>query len=223
MRVAQSAIGDSWANAEGAISTPTAHARTVFLSITLRLLRTKEQRVRDFRRERSLPADNDYRPTATPCARDLSGADGLGVPGVRPFSGKDLHRQAVLFQRNGARRVRVERAGRVVRLVEVEQRRPIIPEVRVEEACGLVRFRAARRVAEYEIEALRPRREGAETQRLPHEREFDDTLGQELVEIAHRVDHFDTPGFRVPDQLAGDAVRHVDREPLEAEERAHLV
>src|SRR5438046_9442724 len=92
------------------------------------------------------------------------------------LAGENLDRQPVPPERDWARCIGIDRAGLVVRLVEVEQRRPIIPEVRVEEACGLVRFRAARRVAEYEIEALRPRREGAETQRLPHERELDDTL-----------------------------------------------
>src|SRR5690349_22190703 len=87
-------------------------------------------------------------------------ADGIGF-----FAGEDLHLQPILRQRNRAGRVRVERAGRVVGLVEVENRRAVVLEIRIEKPRGFVGLVAARRVAEDEVEALRARRERPQPQR----------------------------------------------------------
>ena len=75
-------------------------------------------------------------------ARGL-GARQLDVHGVGAFTGEDLHRQPVLVEGERAGGERVEGTGWVVRLVEVEHRRPVVPQVRVEEACRRVGFVSA--------------------------------------------------------------------------------
>ncbi len=70
----------------------------------------------------------------------LSFDRGWHVDGVRLLAGEDLHWQPVLPKRDRTRRVGVERARRVVRLVEVQHGRPIVEQVGVQEARGFVGF-----------------------------------------------------------------------------------
>jgi len=64
-------------------------------------------------------------------------------------------REPVLVRRERARGVRRERAGRVVRLVEVERDRPVLRLLRVEEPPGAVRLRTVRLVSEDHEEVFR--------------------------------------------------------------------
>ena len=107
-------------------------------------------------------------------------------------------------------------------MVEIQHGRPIVEQVGIQEARGFVGFLAARRIPEHEIEALRPRRERTQPERLPAQAELDDPLALVLVELAERVQHLDRLRLRVLDEAADDAVLQVDREPAEAEESLRL-
>ena len=97
---------------------------------------------------------NEIRSRDQPTQRRLSTCSVSS--GVRFFAGGNAHLQTILRQRNGAGRIGIERAGRIVGLVEIQHRRPVVPQVRVQEARGLVGFLAARAVAEDVPEPLRP-------------------------------------------------------------------
>src|SRR5580692_4325190 len=65
---------------------------------------------------------------------------------IRLLTGEDANLHSILGNGERARREGVERAWRVVRLVEVQDGRAIVPQIGVEEARGLVRLLSARPV-----------------------------------------------------------------------------
>src|SRR6185436_10880915 len=78
--------------------------------------------------------------SASAMAALRGGPDVVSVPLVDLLAGFDAHLQAVLRRRQRARRVRVERARRVLRAVEVERDLPVrVGTAGIEEACRGVR------------------------------------------------------------------------------------
>src|SRR5438874_10640743 len=96
---------------------------------------------------------------------------------IRLLANENTRRQPILRQRQRTRRELVERARRIVGLVEIENRRPVRTEVRVEEPGRVVRLLAAGPVAEDEEETVRPGRHRPEAQLRAVQRELDDALG----------------------------------------------
>src|SRR5262245_17796997 len=103
------------------------------------------------------------------------------------FAGEDAYLQPVFGQWYWTRRIRVERARRVVGLVEIEHGRSVIFQVRVKESSSVVGLFSARAIAEDEPEALRPRRHRPQTDLLPFNRKLHDAFTLHHVFVAQLV------------------------------------
>src|SRR5580658_9587159 len=90
------------------------------------------------------------RPRDRPLRRDEPGR--VSMSRVRHLAGRNAYLQPVLLWRQRAGRIRVEGAGWVVGLVEIEDRCAVAAQVRVQEPRRLVGLLAARPVPEDEIE-----------------------------------------------------------------------
>src|SRR5207247_4162004 len=131
----------------------------------------------------------------------------------------DANLQAVVLRRQRTGRKWIEGARRIVGLVEIEDRRAVGAQIRVEESCGLVRLFAAGAVAKDEKEPVRPRRHRAEANRLAVQGELHDPSGLVDGVVAELIRDVRVLRGRVLDEASGDAILLVDREPVEPGKR----